>query len=303
MNDSSGATAGSWVVSAGSPSETRCGGRYFPPAYCERKMCVAPSSLRRKYKLPSLTMLGKSMKALSLRVAPSHTGSPQPPALRSTLHRWLPGCGFQKKVCTSGLSVPGIGRSELKIKNEPSGDMTGFWSYQRPENGAVSGAPQRPLTRCAIMTNLVESVERSKNTVLPSGVNAGVSSDAAVRMPPKSTTVGTTGAAIVRAGFAAAIQHPMTASRQRIARVFEPILIVVYSVCGEPYELSHAGGGRQEGQEEGTKYGMSPSYGRSQRRSLKDPAQRLRYSLHCTAGRNIRKTFLGLTGNAGIKHA
>ena len=78
---------------------------------------------------PLGTMLGKSINVLSLTAAPNHTGSPQPAPLRSTLHKLLPGFGFPKKVWTNDLPVLLIGRSESKIKNEPSGDTTGFWSY------------------------------------------------------------------------------------------------------------------------------------------------------------------------------
>src|ERR1700749_4595723 len=73
--------------------------------------------------------------------------------------------------------------------------MAASRSRHWPENGAISGADQASPSRRDVRITLSELLLRVKYTVLPSGVNTGEASLAALEMTPGPNTCGSAASA------------------------------------------------------------------------------------------------------------
>src|ERR1700761_7590734 len=150
-----------------------------------------------KYKLPSAARLGANVESLRLTLSGRRTGALHLPFSHVTFHRLPPRAGKLRpmKKPSSGLPPGVFGRLEIKTRKRPSGDMVASMSLHCPENGAVTGADQCPLSRW--LTRMVESLPslRVKYTVRPSGVNAGALSCSGPEITPGAKTVGVTSCA------------------------------------------------------------------------------------------------------------
>src|ERR1700677_3837008 len=136
--------------------------------------------------LPSEEMLGENVPVSALIESGRRLGSPHPDPSRSTRQRFPPCAGntLPSKFPSIGLLSSPAGRFVANTRNDPSGAIVGSRSFHLPEKGASAGVDHSPFTRCEARIIEPESFPRVKNTVFPSGVNAGDASSAAPEITP-----------------------------------------------------------------------------------------------------------------------